>query len=165
MKHKIAKLRQIKKQIIQLGLHIREEDFERPWGGFFKIDEQDTGRFIRQFFPEVEDKIMQKELPLSPKILCVAPRQQLSWQYHDRRAELWKLVSGKAAFKVALTDHEAEAEILIPGKLVQIAQGERHRLVGLNEWGVIAEIWLHVVPEHPSDETDIVRLDDDYGRS
>jgi hypothetical protein len=36
--------------------------------------------------------------------------------------------------------------------------------VGLNEWGVLAEIWQHINPAHPSDEDDIVRVQDDFGR-
>mgnify|MGYP003350752161 CR=1 FL=1 len=42
-------------------------------------------------------------------------------------------------------------------------RGERHRLIGTKEgWGMVAEIWQHTVPDHPSDESDIVRLQDDY---
>lgn len=164
MEHKLDKLNQIKKQIVSLGLRIVEEDFERPWGGFFKISDDDTKRFILQFFPEIEEKIMLKGLPLSPKILCIAPQQQLSWQYHQRRAELWKLVSGKAAYKIADNDHENDPLILEPNKIVSISSGKRHRLIGLNEWGIIAEIWLHIIPENPSNEDDIIRLQDHYGR-
>jgi hypothetical protein len=40
----------------------------------------------------------------------------------------------------------------------------RHRLVGLGDWGVLAEIWQHTDLQNPSDEEDIVRLQDDYGR-
>jgi mannose-6-phosphate isomerase len=29
---------------------------------------------------------------------------------------------------------------------------------------MIAEIWQHTDPENPSDENDIVRLQDDFGR-
>ena len=43
--------------------------------------------------------------------------------------------------------------------------GERHRLVGLENWGVVAEFWQHTDPDHPSDEDDIVRVQDDYKRS
>jgi len=42
--------------------------------------------------------------------------------------------------------------------------GERHRLVGLDDWAVVAEIWVYEVPGHPTDEDDIVRVRDDYGR-
>jgi hypothetical protein len=44
-------------------------------------------------------------------------------------------------------------------------KGERHRLIGLENWGVVAEFWQHTDPEHPSDEDDIVRVQDDYKRS
>ena len=43
-------------------------------------------------------------------------------------------------------------------------KGERHRLIGLEGWGIVAEIWQHTDPENPSDEDDIVRLQDDFGR-
>jgi hypothetical protein len=42
--------------------------------------------------------------------------------------------------------------------------GQRHRLIGLDQWGVVAEIWQHTDSENPSDESDIVRLQDDFGR-
>ena len=47
---------------------------------------------------------------------------------------------------------------------VKLKQGERHRLIGMNGWGVVAEIWQHTDPASPSDEDDIVRLQDDFGR-
>jgi len=28
----------------------------------------------------------------------------------------------------------------------------------------VAELWRHLDPQHPSDEEDIVRLQDDFGR-
>lgn len=46
----------------------------------------------------------------------------------------------------------------------QFEAGERHRLVGLDNWGVVAEIWQHTDPNEPSKEEDIVRLSDNYGR-
>jgi hypothetical protein len=45
-----------------------------------------------------------------------------------------------------------------------LAQGERHRLVGLDAQAIIAEIWQHTDASHPSDEDDIVRVQDDFGR-
>jgi hypothetical protein len=46
-------------------------------------------------------------------------------------------------------------------------QGEstRARLIGLQTWGVIAEIWQHIDGASPSDELDIVRVADDYDRN
>jgi hypothetical protein len=48
--------------------------------------------------------------------------------------------------------------------VVKLVQGQRHRLVGTDEWGIIAEIWKHTDKENPSDEEDIVRVEDDFGR-
>ena len=50
------------------------------------------------------------------------------------------------------------------GDKIKLQKGERHRLIGLDGWGVIAEIWQHTDAENPSDEEDIVRLQDDFGR-
>jgi hypothetical protein len=49
-------------------------------------------------------------------------------------------------------------------EIVRLNQGQRHRLVGLNSWGMIAEIWQHTDINNPSDEEDIVRVQDDFGR-
>ena len=38
------------------------------------------------------------------------------------------------------------------------------RLIGLEEWGMVAEIWQHTDDAHPSAEDDIVRVQDDFGR-
>jgi mannose-6-phosphate isomerase len=62
------------------------------------------------------------------------------------------------------TDAEGEVKTYEPGALIVLKQGERHRLVGLDGWGVIAEIWQHTHATHPSDEDDIVRVQDDFGR-
>jgi hypothetical protein len=39
----------------------------------------------------------------------------------------------------------------------------RHRLIGLDDFGVVAEIWQHT-DAIPSDEEDIIRVQDDFGR-
>jgi mannose-6-phosphate isomerase len=36
--------------------------------------------------------------------------------------------------------------------------------VGLEDYAVVAEIWQHSDADNPSDENDIVRLQDDFGR-
>jgi len=147
-----------------LGLHIQSYDFDRPWGGFLVIDPVDTEKFLHQFYPELADELTKTSLPWSPKILCVAPGQRLSWQYHHRRAELWKLIEGKAGYKKSDTDQEGDIHVMELNKTLTLRQGERHRLIGLHEWGIIAEIWQHTDANDPSDEDDIVRLQDDYGR-
>ena len=96
----------------------------------------------------------------------VAPHKRLSWQYHFRRAEIWKVIAGTTVgVKISDTDEQSdEVKVLESGSFIQMGTGERHRLIGLDSWGVVAEIWQHTDPENPSDEDDIVRLQDDFGR-
>ena len=101
---------------------------------------------------------------LSPKILLVEPGKRLSWQYHERRAEVWKVLKGPVDFVISDTDIESESKLFNPGDFIQIERGQRHRLKGLSSWGIVAEIWQHTDTNHPSDEEDIVRLQDDFGR-
>ena len=145
-------------------VRIRYKDISRPWGGFLVIEEDDAEKFISQFFSHLTKNELSISGKLSPKILLVEPGKKLSWQYHHRRAEIWKLISGRAGVIKSDDDKEKDVIILEPGDLVELKQGERHRLIGLDKWGIVAEIWRHTDVENPSDEEDIVRLQDDFGR-
>lgn len=151
----------------RLSLEIAAIDNQRPWGGFFVIDPVSTDRFIETYFPELDRETIYKfGTELSPKILLVGPHEELSWQYHDRRAELWKAVVGPVGFKDSQDDKQPEKhQTLQTGELVQHDNQVRHRLIGLDNWGVVAEIWQHTVEGRPSNEEDIVRLEDNYGRN
>jgi mannose-6-phosphate isomerase-like protein (cupin superfamily) len=150
--------------ISKKGFTIIKKDLHRPWGGFFVIEEAQAAMFVKEFFPEEDLESIQLTEKLSPKILMVAPGKRLSWQYHHRRAELWKCLEGKVAVVTSHTDQEDLKHILKPGDKIKLKQGERHRLIGLKTWGVVAEIWQHTDPDNPSDEDDIIRLQDDFGR-
>ena len=143
---------------------IVDKDSERPWGGFLVIDEEQAEPFIKTFFPALSVDDFKGFDKLSPKILLVAPGKRLSWQYHHRRAEIWRVIGGEAGVVVSDTDKQTPVKMLELGESVSLQQGERHRLVGLEQWGVLAEIWKHTDPENPSDEEDIVRVEDDFGR-
>jgi mannose-6-phosphate isomerase len=146
------------------NLKVSKEDNTRPWGGFFVINESDAEKFIKLYFPHLTKEELSISGKLSPKILVVAPKKRLSWQYHHRRAEIWKLIGGTAGVVTSDTDEEKETRYLGIGDIVQLEQGERHRLIGLEDWGIVAEIWRHTAPGNPSNEEDIVRLQDDFGR-
>ena len=146
------------------NLKIKKQDNTRPWGGFFVIEEDEPEKFIDLYFSGFTKEELNISGKLSPKILIVAPEKRLSWQYHNRRAEIWKLIGGTASVVTSDTDEEKENNHLNIGDIIQLKQGERHRLVGLESWGIVAEIWRHTDAENPSDEDDIVRLQDDFGR-
>lgn len=150
--------------LAEQGFNVVKEDQTRPWGGFFVLDESQTPQFAAAYFPTVQLSSLQITQKLSPKILVVAPDKRLSWQYHHRRAEIWRVVSGTVGVVKSDTDDETDVKAYQPGELIVLKQGERHRLVGLAEWGILAEIWQHTDAENPSDEEDIVRVQDDFGR-
>ena len=60
-------------------------------------------------------------------------------------------------------DIETLMQTYLPGDQIKLEQGMRHRLVGLENYGVVAEIWQHT-DSVPSDEYDIIRIQDDFGR-
>lgn len=150
--------------LLEKGFRISKVDQTRPWGGFFVLDEGQIREFRSMFFEEVELSEDQLEQKLSPKFLLVAPGARLSWQYHFRRAELWKLIDGESAIVRSDTDELGDLEKMQMGETISLEQGERHRLVGMDNWGIVAEIWMHVDPQNPSNEEDIVRVEDDYSR-
>jgi len=155
---------ELEKDLKQKGFTIDKKVINRPWGGFFVIDEAHTEDFVVHFFNGLGVEELKISGKLSPKILVVAPTKRLSWQYHHRRAEVWKVVSGMVGIITSMTDEEGEVRILNPGDLITLQQGERHRLIGLENWSVLAEIWQHTDVENPSDEDDIIRVQDDFGR-
>ena len=61
-------------------------------------------------------------------------------------------------------DTEGELVKFKEGEQVRLAQGERHRLIGLEDYGIVAEIWQHT-DSVPSDEEDIVSVQDDFKRN
>ena len=155
----------VESHLQEQALPVIATDYNRPWGGFFLVDESRAEKFIKTYFPEYSYAELNIAGKLSPKILVVAPGKRLSWQYHGRRAELWKLIGGEAALMTSDDDEESEMNRMETGAIVHLRQGVRHRLIGAEEsWGIVAEIWQHTERDNPSDEDDIIRLQDDFGR-
>ena len=150
------------------GYTVADVDINRPWGGFVRFDYADGDRFVSEFFPDVDPvqaRLGNPEAELSPKILLVTPEQRLSWQVHARRAERWVFLNEGGYYKSMDADNPGELITAQAGDVVQFEAGECHRLVGApHNVTLVAEIWQHTDNEHPSDEDDIVRLQDDYKR-
>ena len=146
------------------GFNVVARDENKPWGGFFVIDDRQAQQFADTYFDGLDIDSLKIGGKLSPKILIVEPNKRLSWQYHHRRAEIWQVVTGNVGVKQSDTDEEGELIIYTVNSRIDLKQGERHRLIGLDDWGIVAEIWQHTDAEHPSDENDIVRVQDDFVR-
>ena len=153
---------EIIEEIESLGFNVINFDFNRPWGGFLLINESQSQDFINIFFSKENLEI---EGRLSPKILIVNPNSRLSWQFHNRRKEIWRVYKNSVGIIRSMDNNQNEMEILKEGDIIKFQTEERHRLVGLSDIGVVAEIWIHTDFNNPSDEQDIVRLQDDYSRN
>ena len=154
----------IENELNKHNLKIDSYDHTRPWGGFFVIQEEDAQRFSNIYFDGFDVDTLRKAGKLSPKILAVKPQARLSWQYHHRRAESWRVVKGPVGVIRSFNNTQKPMITHHDGDVITLKKGERHRLIGLDSWGVVAEFWQHTDPDHPSDEEDIVRVQDDYSR-
>ncbi|MCC6483475.1 MAG: phosphomannose isomerase type II C-terminal cupin domain [Armatimonadetes bacterium] len=119
-----------------------EQDFRseikedhRPWGKFREYPVEGVG---------------------AVKIITVDPGGILSLQYHHHRAEYW--VALDEGLEVEVDDKTIRPA---PNEEIFIPRGAHHRLKGVGDKPArIMELWLG-----NSDESDIVRLEDKYGRS
>ena len=146
------------------NLNIVDKDIDRPWGGFFVIDEENSQDFANIYFDGLIIDKLKISRKLSPKILVIAPNKRLSWQYHHRRSEIWKVTSGEIKVITSHDDVERNEVLLKEGDEIKLYQGERHRIIGTDNYAVVAEIWIHTDKDNPSDEEDIVRVQDDFNR-
>lgn len=159
-------LEQVGRELVERGFKIVGADLVKPWGGYFCIDDKQLDKFIGTYFPgvaELED--LTPDIHYSPKVLVVEAGKKLSWQVHQRRYEMWRVIQGPVGVYMSSTDSQPEAhQQYEEGEFIIIDRQIRHRLVGLEDWGVVAEIWVHTDKDQPSDEEDIVRIADDFGR-
>src|SRR5687768_17418740 len=98
-----------------LRFNIIGVDENRPWGGFFVIDETQSSKFIDTFFDSADKEGVESSQRISPKILIVEPGKKLSWQYHHRRSELWKVIGGPAAVIRSVDDNQNEQNVYETG--------------------------------------------------
>ena len=102
--------KKIQEEIEGYGFTIVDKDFERPWGAFLVIKEEQAQDFANQFFNGIDVDTLRVEGKLSPKILIVKPETRLSWQYHHRRAEIWQVYKGEVG--IIRSDNDTEGELI-----------------------------------------------------
>jgi mannose-6-phosphate isomerase len=108
----------------------------RPWGSWHVLDEGDGFKVKR---------------------IVVNPHSRLSYQTHAHRAEHWVIVSGKASCVI-----DGESVVAGPGECVDVALGQAHRIANEDDDTLVI---IEVQRGAYTGEDDIVRLEDDYGRS
>ena len=108
---------------------------ERPWGQFFVIHDEPNYKLKR---------------------IEVEPGERLSYQYHDKRSEVWTIVEGVGTITIdeKVKDYKAGETILIP-------KGVKHRIENKGQKKVV---FIEVQTGTYFGEDDIVRIEDDYNR-
>jgi mannose-6-phosphate isomerase len=114
---------------------LREFD-RRPWGTYTVLEEGPTFKVKR---------------------IEVLPGKRLSYQKHAQRAEHWVVVQGTA--KVTLDGKETTVGI---GEAIDVPIGAAHRVENPGDDDLI---FIEVQLGNYLGEDDIVRLQDDYGRT
>jgi len=113
----------------------REFD-KRPWGTYTVLDE---GAHFKV------------------KRIEVLPGKRLSYQKHSKRAEHWFVVEGNA--RVTLDEKEIDLNV---GQAIDIPKGSAHRI---ENPGPELLVFVEVQRGDYLGEDDIVRLQDDFGRT
>ena len=91
------------------------------------------------------------------KRIEVEPHQRLSYQTHERRSEHWVVVSGVATCTI-----DGRTAMAYPGQTVDVPVGAAHRLANTHD---VLLVIIEIQHGAYTGEDDIVRLEDDYGRS
>ena len=158
-------IKEIENILKNQSFKIISNDFKRPWGGFIVIDENQSEKFFNFFFKNFKNNKIDFKEKLSPKILIIKPKKRLSWQYHNRRSELWSVIKGDILVSMSENDEEEEQIVLKVKDQLEIGRKIRHRIIGTDDYALVAEIWIHTHKNNPSDENDIIRLQDDFNRN
>lgn len=113
-----------------------DDDSTRPWGHY---------------------EVLADEATFKVKSLTVLPGKRLSYQFHRARSEHWFVISGSGAVTLDGDEHRVAS-----GSSVDVPVGVAHRVENSG-----SEPLVFIEVQHGTSflEEDIVRLDDDYGRS
>jgi len=110
---------------------------ERPWGNF---------------------KILLDTPYTKVKRITVNPNARLSLQYHEHRSEVWTIVNGYGKVQVGDVTKSVKT-----GGVVEIPTGYKHRVIASEVGITFVEVQLSNSKNFSED--DIVRIEDDYGRT
>ena len=113
-----------------------QETDQRPWGSYTVLEDGPTFKVKR---------------------IEVQPGKRLSYQRHARRSELWFIVHGTGVVTL-----DGERRQVTAGDAVDVPVGTDHRIENASDQPVV---FVEVQHGEYFGEDDIVRLEDDYGRT
>ena len=116
---------------------VTEDETVRPWGHY---------------------EVLSDGPGFKTKTITVRPGKRLSYQRHAHRSEHWFVVAGTGVVTL-----DGSAVPVEPGVAVDVPVGVAHRIENTGE--AFDLVFVEVQHGEYFGEDDIVRLEDDYGRS
>lgn len=122
------------------------------------MDNQDSQRQAKEIIKPWGKEIWFADQPeFAGKILHIKKGHRYSLQYHERKKETQYVLKGSCRFLVGQSADALEEIILQPGDKLDILPGTIHRAEGITD--------VEILEVSTSDLDDVVKLEDDYGRS
>ena len=116
---------------------IESQKIEKPWG---------------------HEEIWAKTDSYVGKILVINKGNRLSLQYHNKKEETIRILSGKMTFHFGNAENNVKEILLNPGDTFHIKPGLIHRFEAKDDDVVLVEV-------STTELDDVVRLKDDYNRA
>ena len=113
----------------------KNTNMEKPWGGYVRY-------------------VLNKKC--SVKLIFIRPGEQISYQYHKKRDELWRVLDGRATMTIGGEKYKVSStyEAFIPKRVPHMIAANKGKKTCM----------LLEISFGKFDENDIVRLSDKYGR-
>lgn len=161
---KHLQMKRLMAEALGFNLKLVEVNIAKPWGGYLRLTHDSLTNFLAAYWKGVGEFSV-GDLSVDPKVLLVAPGKMLSLQWHKRRSEQWRVIDGPVRIVMGNDWNSLKHSKYLTGEVLRIPPAQWHRLIGLSGWGRVAEIWQHTDSRRPSDEEDVLRVQDKYRRA
>ena len=119
--------------------------------------EEKQKRGSQEVRPWGKYEILLNDSTCKVKKITVTPKGRLSYQSHEKRAEVWVVISGHGKLTC-----DGETDEIAPAAIVMIPYGMKHRIENTHEAEDLVFIETQIGTYFGED--DITRYEDDYGR-
>ena len=127
--------------------------------GWSEVDDWDSVKQVLGYVekPWGHERVWALNRHYAGKILFIKAGESLSLQYHEIKDETIRIASGRMRFRAGPSVDRLETHILDPGMSYEIPPRVVHQMEAIDDCTVIEVSTPHL--------TDVVRLEDRYGRS
>tara|TARA_R110000824_G_scaffold16189_2_gene67417 strand:+ start:213 stop:782 length:570 start_codon:yes stop_codon:yes gene_type:complete len=145
----------IGKRRIDIGM----ENRPRRWYGLLsQLNQEEKQKATqKETRPWGKYEILLDDVSCKVKKITVNPKSRLSYQSHEKRAEVWVVISGYGKITC-----DGETDEITPAAIVMIPYGMKHRIENTDQTKNLVFIETQIGTYFGED--DITRYEDDYGR-